>query len=47
VESFREAQVKAAVTGIADLYGWKPGSITLVPINQMTAVVRCVLQAGC
>lgn len=41
VEAFREAHVKAAVTGIADLYSWKDGAITLVPLPEMTRVVRC------
>lgn len=39
VEAFREAHVKAAVTGIADLYSWKDGAITLVPLPEMTRVV--------
>jgi hypothetical protein len=40
VEAFREAQVRAAVAGIPDLYGWKPDAITLVPVPQMTASLR-------
>lgn len=39
VESYREAQVRQAVAGITDLYGWKPDAIKLVPVNQMTAAV--------
>ena len=42
VEAYREAQVKAAVSGISDLYSFREGAITLVPIAQMTSALRCV-----
>jgi hypothetical protein len=43
IEAFREASVKAAVAGIADLYSWKPGAIKIVPINEASSWDRlCV-----
>jgi transcription elongation factor SPT5 len=42
IEAYRDAQVKAAVSGIADLWGFRPGSIVLVPIPQMTAALKVV-----
>ena len=42
VEAFREASVKVAITNIADLYGWKPGAIKVVPVEQMTSSLRVV-----
>ena len=42
IEAYRDAQVKAAVSGIGDLWGFRPGSITLVPIPQMTAALKVV-----
>jgi hypothetical protein len=39
VEAYREAQVRAALAGIPDVYYWKPDAIKLVPLGQMTSVV--------
>lgn len=40
VEAYRDAQVRQAVAGITDLYGWKPDAIMLVPLAQMTAALH-------
>jgi transcription elongation factor SPT5 len=40
VEAYREAQVRQAVAGINDLWGWKPDAIKLVPVPQMTAALN-------
>jgi transcription elongation factor SPT5 len=40
VEAYRDSQVKTAVAGISDLYSWKPGSINMVPLDEMPAVMR-------
>lgn len=40
VEAYRESHVRAAVNGIPDLYGFRPGSIMAVPIKEMTSVVN-------
>lgn len=40
IEAYREAQVRNAVLGITDLYGWKPDALQLVPIQQMTTVLQ-------
>jgi len=40
VEAFREAAVRQAVSGIPDLYGWKPDAITQLPLLQMTDALR-------
>lgn len=39
VESFQEGAVKSAVSGITDLYGFKPGAITVVKIADMPGCV--------
>lgn len=39
MEAYREAQVRAALAGIPDVYYWKPDAIKLVPLGQMTSVV--------
>ena len=40
IEAFRESHARLAVNGIPNLWGFKPGSIILVPVPQMTAAMR-------
>ncbi|CAE7338094.1 Supt5h, partial [Symbiodinium sp. KB8] len=39
VEAENEADVQQAIQGIPDVYGWRPGSIKLIPVGEMTSVV--------
>ncbi len=44
VEAYRMDAVKAALTGIDNVYAWKPGSIKMLPIDQMTTALNVTQQ---
>lgn len=44
VEAYRMDAVKEALTGINNVYAWRPGAITMLPINQMTTALNVTQQ---
>ena len=44
VEAYRMDAVKEALTGINNVYAWRPGAITMLPISQMTTALNVTQQ---